>query len=468
LGNDTDVDGSPLTAVKVTNPAHGTLTLNANGSFAYTPAANYAGSDSFTYKANDGTVDSNVVAVAITVTPVNDAPAAAADAYTTAEDTALSIAAPGVLGNDTDADGNPLTAEKVTNPAHGTLALNANGSFSYTPAANYAGSDSFTYKANDGMADSNVATVTITVTPVNDAPAAMADTYTASKDTPLTIAAAGVLLNDTDIDGNPLTAVKVSDPAHGTLVLNANGSLTYTPAANYSGSDSFTYMASDGQASSNVATVTITVLSGSIFTDGFENGNLTAWSANVGNSGDLLVNGTSALVGSFGLQVRINDNTPTYVVDNRPSAETSYRMRFYFDPNSIVMAKGNDHAIFNAYDGAGNVAARVDFGYNRNYQVYAGLVRDAGSWVNSGWMNLSDAPHTIEIEWRASTAAGANNGVLTLWVDGVQRASLTGIDNDTKRIENVRLGAVEGIDTRTRGTYYFDQFNSRRSGYIGP
>jgi VCBS repeat-containing protein len=468
LGNDTDVDGNPLTAVKVTNPGHGTLTLNANGSFAYTPAANYAGSDSFTYKANDGTVDSNIVTVTFTVTPVNDAPAAAADAYSTAEDTALIITAPGVLSNDTDVDGNPLTAVKVTNPAHGTLTLNANGSFAYTPAANYAGSDSFTYKANDGIVDSNIVTVTFTVTPVNDAPAAMADTYSASSDTPLNIAAPGVLMNDTDIDGNPLTAVKVSDPAHGTLVLNANGSFTYTPAANYSGLDNFTYLASDGQASSNVATVTITVLSGSIFADGFENGSLNAWSANVGNSGDLTVNGTSALVGSFGLQVRINDNTPTYIVDNKPTAETSYRMRFYFDPNSIAMAKGNDHAIFNAYDGAGNVVARVDFGYNRNYQVYAGLVRDAGTWVNSSWMSLSDAPHYIEIEWRASTAAGANNGILTLWVDGVQRASQTGIDNDTKRIESVRLGAVESIDSRTRGTYFFDQFDSRRSGYIGP
>ena len=92
------------------------------------------------------------------------------DSYTTAEDTALNVAAPGVLANDTDADSNPLTAVMVTGPAHGTLTLNADGSFTYTPAANYYGQDSFTYKANDGTADSNVATVSITVNPVNDAP----------------------------------------------------------------------------------------------------------------------------------------------------------------------------------------------------------------------------------------------------------------------------------------------------------
>ena len=98
--------------------------------------------------------------VTSTVTPVNDAPVAVADSYSTDEDTALTVAAPGVLANDTDVDGDPLTAVMVSDPAHGTLTLNADGSFVYTPAANYNGADSFTYKANDGTADSNVATVT--------------------------------------------------------------------------------------------------------------------------------------------------------------------------------------------------------------------------------------------------------------------------------------------------------------------
>jgi VCBS repeat-containing protein len=260
LANDTDADGNPLTAALVASPSHGTLALNPNGSFTYTPTPNYNGSDSFTYKANDGTADSNVATVAITVNAVNDAPVAVNDAYSTNEDTALSVAAPGVLGNDTDADGNTLTAVKVSDPAHGTLTLNANGSFTYTPAANYNGSDSFTYKANDGTADSTVATVTITVNPVNDAPLAANDAYSVNEDTPLTVAAAdGVLKNDTDVDGNALTAVKVSDPAHGTLNLAADGSFVYTPAPNYNGPDSFTYKANDGTADSNVATVTITV-----------------------------------------------------------------------------------------------------------------------------------------------------------------------------------------------------------------
>ena len=114
----------------------------------------------------------------------------------------------GVLGNDTDADGNPLTAALVTGPANGTLSFNANGTFAYTPNANFHGKDSFTYRASDGKAVSNTATVTITVNPVNDAPAAQDDSYSVAEDNLLTVpAAGGVLPNDSDVDGNPLTAI---------------------------------------------------------------------------------------------------------------------------------------------------------------------------------------------------------------------------------------------------------------------
>src|SRR5207247_876183 len=204
LGNDTDVDSNPLTAVLVSGPSHGTLTLNANGSFSYTPAVNYNGPDSFTYKANDGSLDSNVATVAITVTAVNDPPVAANDSFTTNEDTALIVAAPGVLGNDSDIDSATITAVVVTTPAHGTLALSANGSFTYTPAPTSSATDSFTYKANDGVADSNVATVTITVNGVNHAPVATNDSFSVNEDTALVVVAPGVVGNDTDVDSNPL------------------------------------------------------------------------------------------------------------------------------------------------------------------------------------------------------------------------------------------------------------------------
>ena len=258
LGNDTDVDaGTTLAASLGAGPTHGTMTLSPNGSFTYTPAANFNGTDSFTYSASDGTAVSDVATVTIAVTAVNDAPVAVPDAEATTEDATEAVTG-NVLANDTDVDGGQsLTATLVAGPATGTLAFNPDGSFAYTPAANVNGSASFTYKANDGTADSNDATVTITVAAVNDAPVAVNDGVSTNEDTALS---GNVLTNDSDPDAGPgLTASLVSGPAGGTFAFNPDGSFTYAPAANFDGTDSFTYTASDGTAVSNVATVTISV-----------------------------------------------------------------------------------------------------------------------------------------------------------------------------------------------------------------
>ena len=261
LANDFDVNLDPLTAVVVSGTANGTLTLNASGSFTYTPHANFNGSDSFVYRANDGSANSNTATVSITITAVNDAPVAGADNYSVDEDGTLTVpVATGVLANDTDADGQSLTVTLVSSTTNGMLAIIPDGSFTYTPAAGFNGTDSFRYRATDGTADSAIVTVTITVGGVNDAPVAVNDSYTVSEDTPLAPdAASGLLANDTDGDGDTLTAALVTGPARGTLTLNANGSFIYTPNANVNGSDSFAYRASDGTANSNSATVSITI-----------------------------------------------------------------------------------------------------------------------------------------------------------------------------------------------------------------
>src|SRR5439155_19869816 len=145
-----------------TGPTHGTLSGTAPN-LTYTPAANYNGPDSFTFKANDGELDSNVATVSITVNAVNDAPVASNQAVVTDEDTAKAIT---LSAN--DVEGSPLTYAIVTAPAHGTLSGTA-PNLIYTPAANYNGPDSFTFKANDGELNSNLATVSITVNAVNDA-----------------------------------------------------------------------------------------------------------------------------------------------------------------------------------------------------------------------------------------------------------------------------------------------------------
>jgi hypothetical protein len=237
--------------VLVSGPAHGTLALNSDGSFTYTPAANFVGTDSFTYAAAEGSVESRVATVTIRVTAAP--PVAANDAYGATEDEALAVGAPGLLANDTPGSGSALSAVLVSGPAHGTLALNSDGSFTYTPLSGFVGTDSFTYRAVAGSVQSNVATVTITVT----APVAANDSYSATENQPLSVGAAnGLLANDT---GAGLSAVLVSGPAHGTLALNSDGSFTYTPLAGFVGTDSFTYRAVAGSVQSNVATVTINV-----------------------------------------------------------------------------------------------------------------------------------------------------------------------------------------------------------------
>src|SRR5262249_42227890 len=219
LTNDTDVDGDALNAVLVGGPAHGSLILNGDGSFAYTPDANSNGPDSFTDTSSDRSPSRNGATAGISVTSVNDAPVAQNDTVATSEDTPVSG---NVLANDNDVDGDALNAVLVGGTAHGALILNPDGSFTYTPNADYNGPDSFTYKANDGAADSNVATVSIDVAPVNDPPAAQNDTSATNEDMPVS---GNVLANDNDIDGNTLSAMLVNGPAHGGLTLNADGSI---------------------------------------------------------------------------------------------------------------------------------------------------------------------------------------------------------------------------------------------------
>ena len=259
LSNDTDADGDTLTAIEVAGPAHGTVVLNADGSFTYTPVTGFSGTDSFTYKANDGDLNGNTASVTITTT-TDLPPVAVNSSYVPLYDHSFTVGwSQGVLANDSDTNGEPLTAILIASPAHGTVVLNADGSFLYTPAAGYAGPDSFTYVASDGTLDSNIATASLTVR--GGPPTALSDSYALFENSVLTQAASGgVLVNDTDPNGYPLTAVQLTGPAHGTLVLNPNGSFTYTPVTGFSGTDSFTYQAADGTFTSTSATVTLTVL----------------------------------------------------------------------------------------------------------------------------------------------------------------------------------------------------------------
>ncbi|HMD54107.1 MAG TPA: Ig-like domain-containing protein, partial [Phycisphaerae bacterium] len=213
LANDTG-NGS-LTAILVSGPADGSLTLTNNGGFSYTPTNGFIGTDGFTYQCTDGQTTSGVATVIITV---NNAPVANNDNYSMVEDTTLSVGTPGVLANDPGGNG-PLTAVLATGPADGSLNLNTNGSFSYTPTSGFAGVDSFTYQCTDGQTTSGVAIVTITV---NNGIQANNHSYSVEEDTTLTVKTPGVLANDTG-GKRPLTAVLATKPADGSLTLSKKG-----------------------------------------------------------------------------------------------------------------------------------------------------------------------------------------------------------------------------------------------------
>lgn len=260
------VPGSPSFGLNTVNqPSNGTVEVDWEaGTLTYTPDPNYFGPDSFTYDVIDEAEKvSNLASVSIMVTPENDAPVALSNLYSTDEDTALVVDAPGVLGNDTDVEDSSLTAILLDGPNFATsFTLNSDGSFSYTPIANFSGLDSFTYKANDGLLDSNVATVTINVNPIEDAPVAVDDpdgeeveSLETPEDTPLVISFEDLLANDYDVDDITfgqitlmLTPLRSFDfntafsPSVGSLSLDMTArTVTFTPPLNYVGPAQFEY-----------------------------------------------------------------------------------------------------------------------------------------------------------------------------------------------------------------------------------
>jgi large repetitive protein len=301
ISNDADADGDPLTATLVTGPAHGEVALNPAGSFTYTPDANYAGTDTFTYKVSDETsgwhlhglfgffsADGGHTATAtvtINVTAVtNNAPVAVDDAVITTEDTMVTFP---VLGNDTDGDGDTLSTSNYTQPANGSVALNGNGTFSYFPNANFFGVDTFTYTVTDGSSG-DTAMVKVTVNSANDMPVTSGDAYTVAENGTLTVSGPGVLSNDTDIDGDPLTAVLSANPSNGTVTLNPDGGFTYIPSTNFTGTVAFQYYANDGTTDGNPSFVNISVTA--INEDVVARDDSTTTATNVAVTGNVLTN----------------------------------------------------------------------------------------------------------------------------------------------------------------------------------
>ncbi len=258
----------------VTNSDNALFTLGgrpavaADGTLTFTPATGAHGAATVTVRAVDdgGTANAGVDTSApqtFTLTVVNQAPTANADAPSVLENDAGGVTFD-VLANDTDPEADVLAVNSYDDStiANGSLTANGGGSFTYVPAAHFAGTDSFSYTASDGNGGTSTATVTITVTAVPDPPATADDAYVTPQDVALVQAAPGVLANDSDAGGGALVVdtTPVAGPASGALSLAADGSFTYTPAPGFTGSDSFTYRvtsAGSGLTATAIATITV-------------------------------------------------------------------------------------------------------------------------------------------------------------------------------------------------------------------
>ena len=257
IANDTDGDGDTLSLTAATTAGTGTVAVNADGlSVDYTPAANFNGTEVITYTVSDGTLTDETGTFTVTVTAVADAPVAVANTLTVAED--ASITNTDVIANDTDGDGDTLSLTAATTAGTGTVAVNADGlSVDYTPAANFNGTEVITYTVSDGTLTDATGTFTVTVTAVNDAPVAVANTLTVAEDAALT--STDVIANDTDVEDETLSLTAATTAGTGTVAVNADGlSVDYTPAANFNGTEVITYTVSDGTDTTN-GTFTITV-----------------------------------------------------------------------------------------------------------------------------------------------------------------------------------------------------------------
>ncbi|WP_321529807.1 tandem-95 repeat protein [uncultured Desulfuromonas sp.] len=428
LANDNDLDLDTLTVntTPLTDVTNGTLTLNADGTFTYTPDANFNGNDSFVYQVSDGAGGTAQATAYITVNPDNDAPEAADDFYTTNEDVALVVDGtidPTVLANDNDLDLDTLTVNTtpLTDVANGTLTLNADGTFTYTPDANFNGNDSFVYQISDGAGGTAQATAYITVLPVNDAPAAADDFYSTNEDVALVVDGtidSTVLANDNDLDLDTLTVntTPITDVSNGSLTLNADGTFTYTPDTNFNGNDSFVYQISDGAGGTAQATAYITVIpvnDAPVAADDFYSTN---------EDVALVVDGT------IDPTVLANDNDldlDTLTVNTTPITDVSNGTltlsadgTFTYTPDTNF--NGNDSFVYQISDGAGGTAQATAY-------ITVIPVNDAPTAADDHY--TTDENITLEVDGSIDPTILANDNDIDLDTLTVNTTPIVDVDN---------------------------------------
>jgi hypothetical protein len=212
-----------------------------------------------------------------------------------------------------------------------------------------------------------------------------------------------------------------------------------------------------------------TALAASIFSDGFESGDFSAWSNSSTDGGDLYVDASAAMVGNYGMAALIDDGTGIYLWDDTPSNLTRYRARFWFDPNSVTMSNGGKLTLITAYSGSFRLLYNLKFVYSSTsgYSINLGIKDDNDVVQFTDDATITDAPHWIEIDVSNSSASDSNNGYAIIYVDDVQKASVNNVDNYDNTLDIILFG-VAGVYLETSGTVYFDQYNADTNTYLGP
>ncbi|MDB5337869.1 MAG: outer rane adhesin like protein, partial [Planctomycetaceae bacterium] len=504
----TDADGNNLTfAAGSISAAHGIVVINPNGAFTYTPLTGYTGSDSFSFKVNDGIVNSADATVVVQVTPTNTAPVATATSIHVIFSTPYS----GTLTG-TDADGDPLTfSAGSTIAAHGTVQIAANGTFTYTPATNYIGSDSFSFKVNDGTVNSADALVSVQVlAPVNHAPIATPTSITVILNTQFSGGLSG-----TDADGDTLTfAAGSTSASHGTVVINTNGTFTYTPAAGYTGSDAFSFQVNDGTVSSANATVTVhvasatnrapvaitaninvafnTQFSGALSGTDADGDTLTFLAGNIAAAhGTVVINPNGAFTytpasgytGSDAFSFRVNDGTVSSAnatvavhvasVTNRAPVAITANINVAFNTQFSGGLSGTDADGDTLTFLAGNIAAAhgtvvINPNGAFTYTPASGYTgSDTFSFkVNDGTVDSSPATVTVHVADVVNTTPIANPATITTIAGVALNGTLTGSDADGDHLiflVGTTTPAHGTLDLNTNGQYVY----TPNAGFVG-
>lgn len=407
LLNDVAGTGDTLSVVPgtITTANGGTVTMGANGKFTYQGAANFHGTETFSYVVNDNNGGSSTASVTLHIANVNDDPVAVDDAFSGNEDEVISGS---LLSNDTDVDGDTLTtmAQTIVTANGGTVTINADGTFSYIGAANFHGTDGFNYKAYDGNGGHSMAAVTIAVAAVNDAPVAQDDHFTGLRNHDIL---GNVLAGDTDIDGDVLSVEggTFATANGGTVILNTDGSFAYTPVSGFYGTDSFDYTALDGQGGTATGTVNLTVdLDPSESIVGTENGEtLTGTNGNdeiFGLGGDDILYGDDGILGGGTQDKAFADTVAMPNLKEKVNIENLV-------PSGTAALGINAGNLSVDYDATASITFRKGYaGYSNSFGSF-GIAAD-GTIVSTSmeWANVKTAG--IDVTHQIDLPVGADGG----------------------------------------------------------